>query len=234
MIKIILLLSIAALAPITTFAHEQRVLDIHGTLYQIVVGSLNEPIVVGDKTGLDLTIKKIGVRKYFEKQVRDGKIPENATPVLDLEKSLKVEIYSDAKTMPMELSAAWGQPGKYKTLFYPTSTTKFSYHIFGIIDGSEIDERFTCNEKGHDMKDMLMLAGKTHTVADVPASVLERVLYSGHSFGCAQAKADFGFPDTAHEQNTPNYAAIFALCISVISILFCMYITLRKKVTRHT
>lgn len=146
----------------TASAHEQRVLDLNGTLYYFVVGSLNEPIVVDDKTGLDLQIQKIGARTKYEALVQAGEIPEKNTPVVGLEETLKADIFVDSNVKTMEISKVWGQDGKYKSLFYPTSTAKIGYRIYGTIDGVEINETFVCNPAGHVMKP----AETTHTMED--------------------------------------------------------------------
>jgi hypothetical protein len=204
------------LIPFFASAHEQRVLNLNGTLYEFVVGSLGEPIIVDDKTGLDLTITKIGSEKLYGAQVRAGKIPESAAPVSGLEATIKAEVFVGTTVMPMSLSGVWGQPGKYKTLFFPTEVTKLGYHIHGTIDSATIDERFTCSEKGHTMNAMQKdMPGMAHEkTPELPANTV----FQTGSFGCPKAKAEFGFPQKAHEQGETNYAQLLASITSVLAL----------------
>ena len=61
-------------------AHENHTYRIGDKVYQINIGSLNEPVVVDDKTGLDLRVEHPAVGKG------------EPTPVTGLDQTLKVEI----------------------------------------------------------------------------------------------------------------------------------------------
>src|SRR4051812_35407579 len=97
--KNIVLLPLAFLLlalPSFAFAHEHDVYDIGGKQYQFVVGSLNEPIVVDDKTGVDLTITAAAMPTMSADGDMDGPA-KDAAPSTGLEKTLKVEISAGDK-----------------------------------------------------------------------------------------------------------------------------------------
>ena len=61
-------------------AHETHVYDINGIEYRIVIGSLGEPVIVDDKTGLDLRIFR------------------NEEPFVGAQDSLQVEMIAGSAT----------------------------------------------------------------------------------------------------------------------------------------
>lgn len=140
--KIFIILAVAlviAVMPGIASAHELRVVG----NYNFVVGFLNEPAYAGQQNGLDLTICD-GVCKYV---VKDGsRVLEN--PVLDAEKSLKAEV-SMGSNAPLVLTIAtrYGMPGKYAAYFLPSTVGAYTYHIYGELSGSKIDEKFTSDQK---------------------------------------------------------------------------------------
>src|SRR5215471_13269290 len=88
-------------------AHENHVYRIGNKTYQLTVGSLNEPVAIDDKTGLDFKV---------ELQSGGGAKPG---PVTGLEQTLKVEIAAGGKKKTFNLQSSFGTPGSYKTSFYP-------------------------------------------------------------------------------------------------------------------
>jgi hypothetical protein len=106
-------------------AHEHRQVGD----YQFIVGFLNEPAIVEEPNGLDLRVHK-------------GQ-EDQGTPVEGLDKTLKAEVTSGGQTMPLELKAAFGQPGNYKGNFIPTAEGDYTFHITGTINGQPVDQKFT-------------------------------------------------------------------------------------------
>ncbi len=51
-------------------------------------------------------------------------------------------IYGD-ETMELELGASWNNSGRYRSYFFPNATGEYTFHIYGTLDGVEIDETFT-------------------------------------------------------------------------------------------
>jgi hypothetical protein len=118
------LLAVSLLLPGVASAHEQR--DVGS--YHFVVGFLNEPSIVDQMNGLDLTITTTADKK----------------PVEGAEKTLKAEVIvgGNAKVMPLPLAARFGMPGKYAAYFMPTAAGAYIFHISGTINGDTVDQRF--------------------------------------------------------------------------------------------
>ncbi len=124
------------LLPVSAFAHQTQTYKIAGKDYAIVVGSLNEPAIVGQRSGIDLRVSIVA-----------GTVK---TPVLGLEKTLKAEVIVGEKHQELPLTAAYNQPGAYEALFVPTEAATYAYRIFGSIAGEQIDATYECNPKGHE------------------------------------------------------------------------------------
>ncbi len=175
--------SLAALllAPASAFAHERQGFTIGGTQYLFVVGSLNEPTVVDDKTGVDLRIIKA-----------DSTDPTNskaaaAVPVTGLESTLKVELSAGGKKKTLDLSPAYGDAGAYKAQYYPTVQTTYAYRVFGQLNGTEVSLSFTCNPAGH------VASPEDKTAVEIAPGVTRT--FKAGQFGCPLAKAELGFPE---------------------------------------
>lgn len=168
-------------APLVAGAHERQVFNIGGTDYIFVVGSLGEPIVVDDKTGIELRVKKA-----------DPKAPTDANatgaiPVVDLEKTLKVELIAGDKKTTLDISPAYKDPGAYKNTFFPTIATTYTYRFFGTINDTPVDLSFACNPAGH------VAAPEETTEVSVTEGVVRK--FKAGQFGCPLAKEELGFPE---------------------------------------
>ncbi len=93
--------------------------------YTFVVGFLNEPVYSGDKSGLDL------------------RVSQGEEPVEGLEESLTATVTFGETTRNLEISAVFGQPGAYQSVFFPTAAGPYTFRISGELDGAAIDEAFT-------------------------------------------------------------------------------------------
>lgn len=123
---VLALVAIAAfLVPLMASAHESREVGD----YQFIVGFLNEPAIVEEPNGLSLSVSR--------------GTGENAEPVEGLAGSLQAEVTFGSETRSLELNPAFGQPGAYRAEFIPTAEGAYTFHIFGSIEGMEIDESFT-------------------------------------------------------------------------------------------
>jgi hypothetical protein len=105
----------------TALAHEVREVGD----FTFVVGFLDEPVYTGQKSGLDLHVSR------------------GEEPVEGLEEALRAEVTFGDDTRPLEISAAFGEPGAYRSVFFPTAAGSYTFHITGEIDGTPIDEEFT-------------------------------------------------------------------------------------------
>jgi hypothetical protein len=105
-------------------AHESRTVG----PYTFVVGWINEPALVGQSNGLDLTVTETA----------------DASPVEGLEKTLQAEVIigGGAKTRGLTLEPDGDQPGHYTSGFVPTRVGDYTFHISGTAGTTKIDERF--------------------------------------------------------------------------------------------
>lgn len=174
------------LMPHTASAHEHATFVIKGSTYNFVVGSLNEPISVDDKTGLDLSVTKgEGRHTMGPDGDMDGPIV-GTTPVTGLEDTLKVELVAGKEKKTIPLRPAYGKEGVYQAFFFPTLATTFSYHLTGSIEGTPVDLTFTCLPDGKDAKD-------DETSKELSTDVTQ-VMRGGY-FGCPAPKEALGFPE---------------------------------------
>ena len=105
----------------STLAHEVREV---GEL-TLVVGFLDEPVYSGQKSGLDLRVSR------------------GDEPVEGLEETLQAEVSFDGQVRDLPISPAFGEAGAYRSVFFPTAAGPYTFHLFGTVDGEEIDESFT-------------------------------------------------------------------------------------------
>lgn len=121
-LPLIAALLMLALLPGLASAHERRQIG----QYTFIVGFLNEPAIVDQPNGIDLTV-----------------MDSNNKPVEGLEKTLKAQIIYGGSTEDVTLSPRFNQPGKYAAYFIPTRTGTWKFHFTGTINGQNIDELFT-------------------------------------------------------------------------------------------
>ena len=69
-------------------------------------------------------------------------VSDTAKPVEGLDKTVKAEVIFGGSTMPLALSARFGQPGAYNAIFIPTRAGTYIFHFTGQIEGTNIDEKF--------------------------------------------------------------------------------------------
>lgn len=196
-------------------AHESRTYVVDGVQYAFVVGSLGEPVIVDDKTGLDLSI------------TRNGKPYTAATS------TLKVEVASGSTTKEYALESVWGQPGKFKTTFIVTSSAPLSYRIFGTLGNRPVSFLFTCSAAGH-----VMNAGAPHAMNEAVSEGVAWTLHTG-SFGCPAPKSEYQFPVTAPDSvdasntlnklTTSNTVAIGIGLIGVLTSLGSIVLQRRRS-----
>jgi hypothetical protein len=168
-----------------TAAHERSTYKIGGKYYRITIGSLNEPFVVDNTSGVDLRVAEVAApgANGPSKSGRAG------SPVTGLERTLKVELAAGNKKETLSFDPSDTSPGSYTADFIPTVQTTFSYRIFGTINGSPVDLTFTCvpgegSETAEDASQVKL------------SGVVLRVDKIGN-FGCPVARSGAGFPEPA-------------------------------------
>jgi hypothetical protein len=102
-------------------AHEEREIGD----YSVEVGFLNEPVYAGEESGLDLHVTR------------------GEEPVEGLESTLQAQVTFGGQTRDLEISRAFGDPGGYRSVFFPTAAGQYTFRIFGDIEGTAVDESFT-------------------------------------------------------------------------------------------
>lgn len=179
---------LAAIFPALAFAHEHQTFQIGEKYYNFTIGSLNEPVSVDDKSGVDLAVA-LTTAPSDDHADADSDEHGADTPVLGLEKTLKVELIAGDQKRVLDLTTQYGKPGSYKAVFFPTVQTTLTYRVFGEIEGTAVDLIFTCNPAGHP-------AAVTNTQREEMGPGVARVEKTG-SFGCPIGTADLGFPEPA-------------------------------------
>jgi len=134
---VLLTLSLIVSAPAPVSAHEVR--EVGDGQYQMVVGFLNEPVSIGDKSGLDL---RVTAPADAATPVADGE-EDVRTPVEGLETTLQAEVIFGDQTMALEIGPRFRDPGAYASYFYPNAAGDYSFRIFGTIGDLTIDETFS-------------------------------------------------------------------------------------------
>src|SRR3954447_15395032 len=130
-------------------AHEHREVG----NYEFVVGFISEPAISEELNGLSLRVTQAQAPDAVATPVGDDATPA-AEPVQvgveGLESTLQAEvIYGDQK-MTLTLSPAWKDPGAYQSWFIPMQPGDYSFHIWGEINGQQVDETFTSSPDGFD------------------------------------------------------------------------------------
>jgi hypothetical protein len=182
LVGVVIVMSILVTAPILqiSYAHQRALFNINGQDYLFVIGSLNEPVSVDDKTGVEL-------RAMYPDISNPTDSSANGTqPVTGLEGSLNVEILAGDKNLTSNLEPAFGELGSYESEpFYPTIATTYDYRIYGDINGTAFDVTFSCNPAGGEA------AQSDNSTVQISEGVERKALLGG--FGCPTER--IGFPE---------------------------------------
>ena len=94
------------------------------------IGFLEEPAFMGYPNAAQLTVEYDGA------------------PVTDLRPGdVLVEItFGDETSDPMEFEPLFGVPGDYVAPFIPSQPGKYTFRVFGTIDGEDVDEEMTSSD----------------------------------------------------------------------------------------
>ena len=186
-------LALAALVPLVSvstsqaFAHERQLYTIGDQDYLIVIGSLNEPIFVDDKSGVDLRVLRADPNNPMNSSA------EGAAPIEGLEETVQVELAAGNNTRVLQLEPAFGEPGAYEAPFYPTVATTISYRLFGTINNTPVDLTFTCTPTGE------AGAAADNSTVQISEGVIRKGIEGG--YGCPALVTDAGFPEPLMSNN---------------------------------
>lgn len=222
-VAVITPLIVLLVLPVFASAHQREQFVINGETHEFVIGSLNEPIVVDDKTGVILSVREIGEAEGAEEDHHSA-----TGGVTGLEETLKVEMIAGDTKKVTDLSPVRDTPGSYQNAFYPTVATTLSYRIFGTIDETPFDYTFTCNPAGH--------AAAPEDKSEVKVSEgVTRVLKTG-SFSCPLAKEELGFPEQSTtvagldgKVNSTNGWAMTGTGLGALSLLLAGYAVATRR-----
>jgi hypothetical protein len=81
-------------------------------------------------------------------RVRPRDEEEAGEPVVGLDQTLKAEVIFGDQKMELTLEPRWQTPGAYDAYFFPTAAGDYTFHIFGEIEGTAVDESFTSSPEG--------------------------------------------------------------------------------------
>jgi hypothetical protein len=179
-IALAVLICFMPIAP-QAFAHQRQLYTIGDQDYLIVIGSLNEPVFVDDKSGVELRVLRADPNNSMNSSA------EGAAPVEGLEETLQVELGAGNVTRVLQLEPAFGEPGAYEAPFYPTVATTITYRIFGTINNAPVDLTFTCSPAGEagDVAD--------NSTVQISEGVVRKGIEGG--YGCPAPITDVGFPE---------------------------------------
>jgi len=211
-------IAVLILAPAIASAHEHQRYEIGHQVYEFTVGSLNEPLVVDDKSGVYFRVTMAG----HENMVANDHHAEGGA-VTGLEETLQVELIAGSKKQVLDLAPVYGAPGSYNAPFYPTVATTLSYRVFGEIDNTPVDLTFTCNPAGH-------AVAEDDTTEVAVSNGVTRMLKSG-SFGCPVEKEAMGFPEPSADVQSLKSGGgmeMAALALSIIALIVALFAS-RKK-----
>jgi len=172
-------LSIAPLA----LAHERDTFKIGDKYYLLTVGSLNEPYIVDNISGVDLRVLQVPGPGGNGASNGTGK----GTPVTGLERTLKVELAAGDKKETLSFDPSDKAPGAYAANFIPTVQTTYNYRIFGAIDNNSVDLTFTC------VTGEVSESAEDNSLVKVSDSIVR--LRKIGAFGCPASKKTMGFPE---------------------------------------
>lgn len=179
-----LMIGTLVMLPLAASAHEHQTFTIGDKIYEFGIGSLNEPVAVDDKSGVELSVTLTEPEGGTD---HDDAVEHEGTPVTGLEQTLKVEVIAGDKKKTLDLSPVYGEAGSYKAVFIPTVQTTFTYRVFGTINNTAVNLSFACNPAGH-------AKAADWTGSEKISDGVTKIATKG-AFGCPGAKEDLGFPE---------------------------------------
>ncbi|MGI8643245.1 MAG: hypothetical protein ACR2LS_03910 [Thermomicrobiales bacterium] len=128
---------VATMLPLAASAHERR--EVGNGQYELVVGFLDEPAFVGLKNGLDLRVTNLTAAATPEGEAAEGAA---GVPIEGLAATIQAEVIRGDQSMALPITPRFGEPGAYRSVFFPMEEGDYIFHIVGEIEGVAIDETF--------------------------------------------------------------------------------------------
>jgi len=127
----------------STWAHEHRIVTIGNRQVEFVVGWVNEPSYVDEVNAVDFWAH------YINSTCPQGSV-STACPVYGLDQSLQVQVTTGGQTQDLTFSPNLSNDvppifyGEYTASLMPTVPGSISFRLFGNVNGTAVDETFTC------------------------------------------------------------------------------------------
>lgn len=120
------------------FAHMRQLLTIGGKQYLLVVGSVNEPVYVGDKSGVD-----------FFAYNPDPKDPLNdsakaITNVTGLDKTVTAIVSAGPTSKTFDFTPDPANTAHYTATLFPGAQTTYTYTLMGKVNNTPIHISYKC------------------------------------------------------------------------------------------
>jgi hypothetical protein len=120
------------------FAHMRQLLTVGGKQYLLVVGSVNEPVYVGDKSGVD-----------FFAYTPDPKDPLNdsakaITNVTGLDKTVTAIVAAGPTSKTFDFTLDPSNTAHYTATFFPGAQTTYTYTLTGKVNNTPIHVGYSC------------------------------------------------------------------------------------------
>jgi hypothetical protein len=120
------------------FAHMRQLLTIGGKQYLLEVGSVNEPVYVGDKSGVD-----------FFAWTPDPKDPLNDTAkgiknITGLDTTVKAVVSAGPASKTFDFTPDPSNTAHYTATFIPSAQTTYTYTLTGKINNTPIHISYRC------------------------------------------------------------------------------------------
>src|SRR6266568_2029512 len=112
--SVLLALMLTGMIAGVALAHENRIIG----KYKLTVGFLNEPALLNEPNSIDFRVA----------------ISDTGKGVEGLDKTIQAEVIYGGSSMPLALSARFGQPGAYNAFFIPTKAGTYIFHFTGSIE----------------------------------------------------------------------------------------------------
>ena len=182
-----IMMSSSMLVISTAYAHEGRLYSIDDKDYWVTVGSINEPIFVDDKSGVEAFIALADPSDPLNSDANGTKNVEG------LEKTIKFEISAGDKKKELVPEPAWRDPGHYEATFYPTIETTYNYTLIGTINNVSVSLDYQC------VPGDVQEGAQENATTQISEGVTLKAQHGG--FGCPASRADVAFPETYVSNN---------------------------------
>ena len=158
-----------------------------------------------------------------------GQRHEHTAPVEGLEGAIQVEVthVGSGVSRTFDLIAVYGEPGHYVAHLIPSASGVYEFRIFGVIEGTAIDETFASKGGGGGFDDIRASAG-LHFPEDLPEI---REIESGVR-GALQTAQQAQDAALAAQQDGGNTIAVVALIVGIAGLVFGVggtYLALRGR-----